>query len=89
MIALADVTVVTGESPTMISEACGGEAPVFIASQGDTPVNRRLHATLYQARQARALGGGVAPWNREPLDEAGRVAGEIRSRMSMGPHAVD
>ncbi len=89
MIALADVLVVTGDSPTMISEACGGEAPVFIASQGDSPMHRRLHETLYAAGQARPLGGGVAPWSREPLDEAGRVAGEIRGRMSMGPQAVD
>ena len=40
MIALADVLVVTGESPTMISEACGAEAPIFIASQGDSVAHR-------------------------------------------------
>ena len=89
MIALADVLVVTGDSLTMVSEACGGDAPVFIASQGDSPRQRRLHETLYRAGQARPLGGGVSPWQREPLDEAGRVATEIRSRMSMGPQAVD
>ena len=89
MIALADVLVVTGDSVTMVSEACGGEAPVFIASQGDAPRQRRLHHTLYQAGQARPLGGGVAPWVRTPLDEAGRAATEIRRRMSMGPQAVD
>ena len=89
MIALADVTIVTGDSPTMLSEACGGEAPVFIASQGDSPSNRRLHELMYRAGQARPLGSSLATWSRTPLDEAGRVATEIRARMSMGPQAVD
>jgi mitochondrial fission protein ELM1 len=89
MIALADVLVVTGDSSTMISEACGGEAPVFIASQGDDSTHRRLQDTLYRAGQARPLGGDVSPWSRDSLDEAGRVAGEIRARMSIGPQAVD
>ncbi len=89
MIALADVLVVTGDSPTMISEACGGEAPVFIASQGDIPSHRHMHQTLYRADQARPLSSGIAPWTRASLDEAGRVAGEIRARMSIGPQAVD
>ncbi len=89
MIALADATIVTGDSPGMISEACGGEAPVFIASLGDKPSNRRLHTLLYQATQARPLGTSLSGWPRTPLDEAGRVAKEIRARMSMGPQAVD
>lgn len=89
MIALADVVVVTGESTTMISEACGSQAPVFIDSQGDLPRQRRLHDSLFRAGHARALGSGVAPWTRLPLDEAGRVATEIRARMSIGPRAVD
>ena len=89
MIALADVVVVTGGSTEMISQACGGEAPVFIASLGDDAVHRRLHETLYRAGQARPLAHTVSPWARTPLDEAGRVATEIRARMSVGPHAVD
>ena len=56
MIALADITIVTGDSPAMISEACGGDAPVMIASMGDKPSHRRLHDLLYQAGQARPLG---------------------------------
>ncbi len=89
MIALADVTIVTGDSVSMLSEACGGEAPVFIASLGDQPSHRRLHALMYQAGQARPLGSTLAMWSRPPLDEAGRVATEIRARMSIGPQAVD
>ncbi len=89
MIALADVIVVTGGSTEMISEACGGEAPVFIASLGDDALHRRLHETLYRAGQAQPLAHTVSPWARTPLDEAGRVATEIRARMSVGPQAVD
>ena len=89
MIALADVLVTTGGSAAMLSEACGGEAPVFVASLGDNAVQRRLHDLLYKAGQARPLGPSVSPWTREPLDEAGRVATEIRARMSVGPQAVD
>ena len=89
MIALADVLVTTGGSAGMLSEACGGEAPVFVASLGDTPALRRLHDLMYRAGQARPLGPSVSPWTRTPLDEAGRVATEIRARMSVGPQAVD
>ncbi len=88
-LALADAVIVTGDSISMISEACGGEAPVFIASHGDGPRHRRLHNTLYEAEQARPLGDTLSPWPRVPLDEAGRVAAEIRGRMAIGPHAMD
>jgi mitochondrial fission protein ELM1 len=89
MLALADAIVATGDSPTMISEACGTEAPVFLASQTDSASLRRLHTLLYRAGQARPLGDSFSPWPRTPLDEAGRVATEIRARMSVGPQAVD
>ena len=89
MIALADATIVTGDSPAMLSEAAGAEAPVFIASMGDKPAHRRLHQLMYQAGQARPLGPSLAMWPRTPLDEAGRVAKEIRARMSIGQQAVD
>ena len=89
MLALADVVVATGESSTLISEACGTEAPVFIAGPAHSADQRRLHASLFTAGQARPLGDSFSPWPRTPLDEAGRVALEIRSRMSVGPHGVD
>lgn len=88
-LALADAIVVTGDSVSMISEACGAEAPVFIASRSSSPRHRRLHRTLYEARQARPLDDALSPWPRAPLDEAGRVAAEVRGRMAIGPHVVD
>lgn len=88
-IALADATVVTGNSSSMVCEACGGEAPVFIASLGATPRQRRLHELLFAASQARPMQHSLQPWPRTPLDEAGRVAAEIRARMSVGPQGID
>ena len=84
---LADAVVVTGDSVSMISQACAADAPVLIASQGDSGRLRQLHADLYRAGQARPLGNSLLPWPRIPLDEAGRVATEIRARMVIGPHA--
>ena len=86
---LADAIVVTGGSVGMISEACGSEAPVFIAARGDGTRYRRLHRSLYDSGQARPLDDTLSPWPRTPLDETGRVAAEIRARMSLGPLAVD
>ncbi len=88
-IGLADATIVTGDSFSMISEACAGQAPVFIASFGDNARHRAFHASLYRAGQARPLGDDLSPWPRTPLDEAGRIASEIRARMAIGPQAVD
>jgi mitochondrial fission protein ELM1 len=88
-IGLADAIVVSGDSTSMISEACAAEAPVFIADLGGGPHHRALHASLYRAGQARPLGDSLSAWPRTPLDEAGRVATEIRARMAIGPQAVD
>jgi mitochondrial fission protein ELM1 len=86
---LADAIIVTGDSVSMISEACGAEAPVFIAGSDNPGRLRALHASLYEAHQARPLGDTLVSWTRTPLDEAGRVASAIRSRMALGPQAVD
>ena len=88
-IGLADCVIVTGGSVSMISEACAGAAPVFIAGAGSTAGQRRLHAGLFHAGHARPLGDSLSPWPRTPLDEAGRAAMEIRARMALGPQAVD
>ncbi len=88
-LALADAVVATGDSVSMISEACGGEAPVFIIDTGEGVRHRRLHQSLYDAGQARPLDDTLSPWPRTPLDEAGRVAAEIRGRMVIGSQAVD
>jgi mitochondrial fission protein ELM1 len=77
----ADVLVVSGDSVSMLSEALVTAAPVFVAAMGDE--GRRhlaLHESLYAAGQARPLDHAPAPFARAPLDEVGRVAGQILRR---------
>ncbi|HUZ65039.1 MAG TPA: mitochondrial fission ELM1 family protein [Acetobacteraceae bacterium] len=83
-LALADAIVVTGDSVSMISEACTAAAPVFIAlPELAGQRHRRLHRSLYEAGQARPLGSSLSPWPRQGLDEAGRVAAEILRRFPL------
>lgn len=89
LIGLADAIIVTGDSVAMISEACAGEAPVFIALPGGNARRQALHAALFKAGQARPFGDSLSAWPRVPLDEAGRAASEIRARMSIGAQAAD
>lgn len=78
-LAWADAVVVSGDSVSMISEALGTAAPVFIAETTDAPRHRRLWRSLYEAGQARPFAAPV-PFARTPLDEAARVAREIHAR---------
>lgn len=83
-LATADAIVVTADSFAMVSEAAATAAPVFIAMPEIAgPRQRRLHAALFRAGQVRPLGDGLGPWRRRPLDEAGRVAAEIRRRFEL------
>ncbi|TCZ59810.1 mitochondrial fission ELM1 family protein [Roseicella aquatilis] len=80
-LAWADIVVVTGDSVSMLSEALATAAPVFIADPGGLGSRHlRLHGSLIAAGQARMLAAAPAPFDRMPLDEAGRVAEEIRRR---------
>jgi mitochondrial fission protein ELM1 len=80
----ADAIVVTGDSISMISEACASQAGVYVACpELAGPRHHRFAETLYQAGYARPLGHSIARWQRPPLDEAGRVAAEIRQRFAL------
>jgi mitochondrial fission protein ELM1 len=68
----------------MISEACATGAPVYIAlPEFAGPRQRRLLATLQESAQVRLFKEDLSPWPRTPLDEAGRVAAEIRRRFPL------
>jgi mitochondrial fission protein ELM1 len=83
-LALADAIVVTADSVSMVSEAAATNAPVFVAlPELASRRHRRLHLSLFRAGQARPLGDDLGPWPRRPLDEAGRVAIEIRRRFEL------
>ena len=80
-LAAADAVVVAGDSAGMLAEACATAAPVFVAlPELGGARHRRLVARLADAGQIRTLRADVSPWPRTPLDEAGRVAAEIRRR---------
>lgn len=88
-LALADAIVVSGDSVSMISEACATTAPVLIAlPELGGRRHRRLHARLYAAGHAQPFPADRADTltisrTTPPLDEAGRVAAEIRRRFSL------
>ena len=84
---LADIIVVTGDSTSMCSEACGTGKPVYIHAPGAFTLDKhaRLHKSLYARGCARPLGSafahGAESWTYQPLQEAVRVAAEIRRRL--------
>jgi mitochondrial fission protein ELM1 len=82
LLGLADAIVVTGDSVSMLSEACATAAPVFFWSPRGLagPRHARFHASLVAAGLAAPLGAAIEGEARERLDEAGRVAAEIRAR---------
>lgn len=83
-LATADAIIVTADSVSMISEACSTEAPVYVAlPELAGPRHRLLIETLVQADQVRPFAHAITPWPRAPLDEAGRVADEIRRRFML------
>lgn len=83
-LASADAIVITADSISMISEACASTAAVYIAApELAGPRHHRFAQTLFQAGHARPLGNSIARWPRPPLDEAGRVAEEIRRRFAL------
>lgn len=83
-LAAADAVVVTADSVSMMSEACATSVPVHIALPELAGArHRRLIAGLIEAGQVRTFRGHLGGWSRTPLDEAGRVATEIRARFGL------
>ncbi len=77
----ADAVVVGGVGALTLSEACAASAPVFVAAAGsERRESRVLLDRLRVADQVRPLLDDLSPWPRQPLDEAGRIAREIRAR---------
>lgn len=83
-LASADAIIATADSVSMISEACGTDAPIYAAvPELAGRRHKRMLASLLAAGQIRMFGNGIASWSRPKLDEAGRVAAEIRRRFSI------
>lgn len=85
-LALADALVVTGDSVSMICEACAAPPPVYVfAPEGFVvPKHARFHADLYGRGMARPLDGAIQfeAWQRPRLNAAEDVAAAIRERLA-------
>lgn len=82
-LAHANAIVATGDSVSMIAEACATAAPVFVATR-EGGRHDRLIEGLMAADQLRPLRVAERPFARMPLDESGRVAEAIRARGWIG-----
>lgn len=84
LLAWADVVVVTGDSMSMVSEACGTDKPVLIdAPAAETSAKHaRLHAELYARRRALPLAApaGFDALDRTPLNAADDIAAALARR---------
>lgn len=84
-LASADTIIITSDSVSMISEACATDAAVYVALlELASARHRRLAKSLFDAGQARPFEASLAAWPRPTLDEATRVASEIRRRFGVG-----
>ncbi len=77
-LAWADVIAVTGDSVSMLSEACGTGAPVLVASE-EPGRHAALAASLYEAGLAWPIARAKDATRHTALDESGRVADRIRT----------
>lgn len=81
----ADMLVVTGESISMCSEACGTGKPVYIHAPAHTlsPKHERFLETLFEQGFARRLEEYDPDWKpTNRLDEAGRLAMIINQKLA-------
>lgn len=82
---LADAVVVTCDSVSMVSEACATGKPVMVAElDGGNRKFTAFHAASRAAGYTRPFRGQLETWATRPLDDTGRVAAEVRRRMSAG-----
>ncbi len=80
-LACADILIVSGDSVSMISEACAGTRPVYIFAPQGFVVDKhaRLHDDLYKGGFARPFNGKHEEWFHSPLNAAGDIAAAIRN----------
>lgn len=79
---LADAIVVTGDSVSMVSEACATGKPVYVFDlEGGSEKFRRFHENLRARGFTRPFTGSLENWNYTPLRDTESVADEIRRRI--------
>ncbi|NKD54004.1 nucleoside-diphosphate sugar epimerase [Haematospirillum sp. H4485] len=79
-LALADAIVVTGDSVSMVSEACASPAPVFIYAPTGLVSRKhaRLHRNLYALGIAEPMKDTFSTWVHPPLNAAVDIARMVR-----------
>jgi len=83
-LAHADAIVVTGDSVSMVSEACATGKPVYVFDlEGGSRKFERFHRTLRDRGITRPFDGTLAAWRYPPLDDTARVADEVRRRFAL------
>ena len=83
-LALADISVVTGDSTSMISEAAITGKPVYIAMMKSNKNNgrfKKFYSLLTDLGITRELKDSVEEWSYESLNEVNRVAPIIKTKM--------
>jgi mitochondrial fission protein ELM1 len=86
-LASADFILVTNDSVSMPCEAAATGKPIYILPlEGGSAKFERFHAQLGEAGIARPFSGLLENWTYPPLNEAARIATEVRKRLDGGRH---
>jgi mitochondrial fission protein ELM1 len=84
LLGLADHIVVTGDSASMVSEACSTGKPVYVIElQGYGGRLRVFHQELRREGVTRPFDGRLAHWNYEPVNDTPEVAARLRSWLGL------
>jgi mitochondrial fission protein ELM1 len=81
-LATCDALVVTGDSVSMLCEACAGTSAVYLYAPLDfvTEKHARLHRDLIAGGYVRSFEGRIESWTHPRLNAAGIVAAEVKRR---------
>lgn len=82
-LAVCDALVVTGDSVSMLCEACAGTSALYLYAPPGfvTAKHERLHRDLIAGGYVRPFAGRIESWTHPPLNAAVAVAVEIRRRV--------
>ncbi|TCS60860.1 mitochondrial fission ELM1 family protein [Varunaivibrio sulfuroxidans] len=84
MLALADHIVATGDSVSMVSEACATGKPVSIIDlEGGSKRFAAFHRMLREEGITRPFTGELEHWEYAPLDDTTFIADLVRTRMEL------
>lgn len=88
LLGLADHIVVTGDSASMVSEACATGKPVYVIDlPGYGRRLQRFHDQLRREGVTRIFDGRLDSWHYEPINDTPQVAARIRIILGLDEHA--